>query len=127
MRELQAATSSQSTENRKDAYVVTGSALGTIGSAVTAAFAELCCVGPAVFVVIGASGAVAAASLERYRPYLLGVAVVLLGYGFWRSYRPRLSSEGVSCRASPGRKVRAMLFIALTITAVSAVLPLFVR
>ena len=118
---------SQPTVNTRNAYLVTGSALGAIGSSVTAAFAALCCVGPVVLAVIGASGAVAAASLEPYRPYLLGMALALLGYGYWRSYRPRLSTEGLTCRIGAGRKVRATLFIALVVTAVSAILPLFVR
>jgi mercuric ion transport protein len=125
MRDVQEASASQASASSKDAYLAAGSAIGAIGSALTAAFSALCCVGPAVLAVIGASGAVAAASLGPYRPYLLGSSAVLLGYGFWRSYRPRLSTEGLTCRISTGRKVRTTLFIALGVTAVSAVLPLF--
>ena len=111
----------------KDKVAVAGSALGALGAAVVAIFASLCCVGPAVIAVIGAGGAVAAAGLAPYRPYFLGASFALLGYGFWRSYRPRKSADGAVCNISTGRKVRAVLWFSFAVTALSLALPFFVQ
>jgi mercuric ion transport protein len=112
--------------DEKDKYAVTGSALGAVGSAALAIFASLCCVGPAVVVVVGAGGAVAAAGLVPYRPYFLAASFALLGIGFWRSYWPRRSSSGAACGVSTGRRVRATLWASLAVSLVAAVLSFLV-
>jgi len=114
------------TLDEKDKYAVTGSALGAVGSAAVAIFASLCCAGPAVVAVLGASGAVAAAGLVPYRPYFLAAAFSLLSIGFWRSYWPRRVATGAACRVSTGRRVRAALWISLAVTLVATLLPFFV-
>jgi mercuric ion transport protein len=106
-------------------YAVAGTALGAIGASLVAAAASLCCVGPAVVAVLGASGAVAAAGFVPYRPYLLGLAFALLGWGFWRSYRPRVV-EGATCAPAAGRWVRLTLWISLVVTLLATVLPVLV-
>jgi mercuric ion transport protein len=113
------------TVNRGARYAVAGTALGAIGASLVAAAASLCCVGPAVIAVLGASGAVAAAGFAPYRPYLLVFAFALLGSGFWRSYRPRVI-EGATCAPAVGRWGRLTLWISLSVTLLAALLPFFV-
>ncbi len=59
-----------------------------IGAVFAAVAASACCLGPVVFTAIG-SGALAAAStkLAVVRPMFLGLTAVLLGFGFYRTYR----------------------------------------
>jgi len=110
----------------KDKVAVAGSAIGALGAALIAMLASLCCVGPALVAVIGAAGAVAAARLEPYRPYFLAASLAMLGYGFWRSYRPRAGGAGAACKVRTGRTVRAVLWVSLVVTAVSFVVPFVV-
>jgi len=116
---------SRQTMSRGTRYAVAGTALGAVGASLLAAAASLCCVGPAVIAVLGASGAVAAAGFAPYRPYLLVCAFALLGWGFWRSYRTRVI-EGARCPAAAGRWVRLTLWLSLAVTLLASVLPLFV-
>lgn len=77
--------------------------VASIGGAVIAAFASsLCCLGPLLFGVLGLGGAGLLVKLEAYRPYLAGLTLLLLGAGFYFTYRtPRPSSpaavEGTAC------------------------------
>ena len=58
---------------------------GTIGLSF---LATSCCIGPAIFVVFGASvGFLGTFSyLEPLQPYFLGAAIIMLGYSFWKLY-----------------------------------------
>lgn len=56
---------------------------------ITAAAASLCCTGPILLAGLGAGSLAGFAWLEPIRPYLGLAAVGLLGWAFWRSYRPR--------------------------------------
>lgn len=98
-----------------------GSALGAAGAAIAAVFGTLCCAGSAVVALLGAGGALAAARLEPYRPYLLGASVVMLAFGFWRAYRP--ASGGTSCSARTGRLVRMMLWCSALLLVASVLAP----
>jgi mercuric ion transport protein len=66
-------------------------AVTSTGSIVTALLAASCCIGPAIFVVFGASVGLLGrlAVLAPLRPYFLAAAAVLLGYSFWRLYLKR--------------------------------------
>lgn len=106
---------------RADGGMAVGSALGAAGAAIAALVGTLCCAGSAVVALLGAGGALAAARLEPYRPYLLAAAVVMLAFGFWRAYRP--AAGGVSCSARTGRLVRAMLWCSALLLLASALAP----
>jgi mercuric ion transport protein len=108
---------------RTDGGIALGSALGAVGAALTAALATLCCAGPAVVAVIGAGGALTAAQIEPYRPYLLTGAIALLALGFWRSYRP--APSGAACSVRTGRVVRPILWLSAIITLASIIAPRF--
>lgn len=90
--------------------------LATGGAVAAAAAASLCCIGPLIFVVLGLGAFGAAAALESLRPYLLGAAVLLLAFGFYRAYfrRPEAAcAPGEACAASPvSRATRAALWVA---------------
>lgn len=99
-----------SRENMKEKLIALGTSAGTFGAAIATVFASLCCVGPAAFAILGATGVTFAALLTPFRLYLLAASVLLLGYGFWRVYRPATSSAGAVCPARVGRPMRLMLW-----------------
>ena len=59
-----------------------------IGISAIASFIGLCCIGPWAVALLGVSGAVAMAKWQPFRPYILGLAVVMLLCAFWRVYGP---------------------------------------
>lgn len=68
---------------------------GLVGAIVAAFAASACCLGPAILAIVGVSGVGFASALEPYRPVFLGVTAVLLGVGFYASYRkPRALATG---------------------------------
>jgi mercuric ion transport protein len=102
---------------------VASSAIGAIGTALAALLGTACCIGPVTVAVLGAGGAIAAARLAPFRPYLLGAATLLLLFGFWASYRPLVVRGARSCSSATGRTTRIVLWLAAVVTAASAVLP----
>lgn len=68
-------------------------AAASVGGAVAAAFAaSLCCLGPIVLAALGLGGAGLLVKFEAYRPHLATLTVVLLGAGFYLTYRrPRIA------------------------------------
>lgn len=92
----------------RDASAV-GAATTGVGAAVVTLVAGACCVSPVlaplIVGVLGASGAVWAASLKPYGWWILGIAGLSLAAGFWTVYRPRpvcdIELPSVSTRALP--------------------------
>ncbi|MGQ0504434.1 MAG: mercuric transporter MerT family protein [Myxococcaceae bacterium] len=101
--------------------VIAGSAIGAVSSAFAAFAASLCCAGPAVVVVIGSSGAMAAAGFEPYRVHLLVASFALLAVGFWRTCWPSQKTGWCAVRIRP--RLRAALWVSLSIMVASTVLP----
>lgn len=62
---------------------------GLIGAVLAAAAASVCCVGPLVLLGLGVSGAWIGtlSSFEPFRPYLIILTLILLGYAFYQIYR----------------------------------------
>ncbi len=104
----------------RELWTVSASAFG---ASLVAVLSSLCCAGPAVLAVLGAGGAVAAAGLAPYRPYLLVGSALLLTLAFWRGYRSFGGCPSESCPPRLGRTLRLVLWIAMTLTIVSAFLP----
>jgi len=102
----------------------TASSVGLLAATV----ASLCCITPVIALVAGASGAASSLSwLEPLRPYLIGVAVLALGFAWYQSLRTR---EGVTCTADGTCKVETKSFLAsktflLSITVVTALIVAF--
>src|SRR2546425_11532207 len=85
------------------------------GAIITAFVASLCCIGPLLFVVLGLGAFGAAAAFETARPYLLGLAVLILAFGFYRAYfrRAKACASGEACATKPvNRASRGGLWIA---------------
>lgn len=112
--------------SRGDAVLVVGAAGSASAAAVAGFMALACCAGPAVVAFLGVGGAVMAAALEPWRPWLLGFSILALSFGFWRSYRPR--PAGTVCPISAGRVVRTILWssVAVVVAAI-AIPPIYMR
>ncbi len=98
----------------------------SVGGAIIAAFASsLCCLGPLLFAALGLGGAGLVVKLSAYRPYLAALTLVLLGAGFYLTYRrPRLASAAAAggpvcdCELPRANRLgRGMLWIATVLVA----------
>lgn len=90
---------------------------GAAGISALASFIGLCCIGPWAVAVLGVPGAVTMARWEPVRPYLLGVAVLMLLWAFWRVYGPprrRLCAADL-CPRRPSIWLQAGLWVAATL------------
>ncbi len=85
---------------------------GAVGISVFASFIGLCCIGPWAVVLFGVSGAVTMARWAPFRPYIIGVAVIMLAWAFWRVYRPQPICEDGSCSKGPSTWLKVMLWVA---------------
>lgn len=97
-------------------------------SVVAAVGASVCCMGPVVAAVVGV-GALGAASarLEPYRPWLLGLSVILLGAGFATTYRrERAACASGSCAPASRRTAKVVLWIAVLVVGLAAAFPYYV-
>lgn len=87
---------------------------GAIGISAIASFIGLCCIGPWAIALLGVSGAVAMARWQPLRPYILGLALVMLSWAFWRVYGPprkKLCAAGL-CPARPSLWLQSGLWFA---------------
>ncbi|AFH49655.1 Putative mercuric transport protein [Ignavibacterium album JCM 16511] len=104
------------------------------GGIVTALLASLCCITP-VLAVLGGLGGIATtfSFLEPLRPYLIGLTVIVLGYAFYKAYKPKKAND-ISCnceiddlfagKAGKPKFINSKKFLWI-ITAVSALLITF--
>jgi copper chaperone CopZ len=79
----------------------------TLGGSILAAItASLCCIGPLIVVLLGASGFAASAAFEKWRPVFLGVTFALLALAWYLTYRkPKAAcDEGAACATKPVAK-----------------------
>lgn len=74
-----------------------------LGSILAAVMASACCVGPALLALIGAGTAGFSGVPGAYRPYFIGISVLLLGLAFYLTYRKR----EVRCEDGTCKTVRA--------------------
>jgi len=99
-----------------------------VASVVAAAAASVCCIGPVVAAALGA-GALGAAStrMEPYRPWFLGVTVVLLGTGFVSAYRREPECADDTCAPTSRRSAKTILWIAVVVVGLLAAFPYYMR
>ncbi len=119
MSDTKTIASSQSSEQpRGTGFLATG------GGMAAALAAASCCVLPLAFTLLGISGAWMAnlRALSPYQPYLIGLAVLLLGYGFYQVYRSQPAcAEGDACaRPFPNRLVKSGLWVGAIIIVIAA-------
>lgn len=105
------------------------------GGLVTALLASVCCIGPLIFAALGvgmgATGFLAGTAgflkaLLPYRPWFIGVTVLLLGTGFYLAYRrpAQRCTPGTACAGTGGtRPSRTLLWIMATLAVVLVLAP----
>ena len=116
------------TLQKRRPYGALGAAAAGTGSALAAVLASSCCVpilAPLLVAVLGAGGAAWAAGLKPYSPYLLAGSLALLLFGLWTVYRPRPACPPEGCPTGGGRGAKAVLWVALALWALAALLNLF--
>lgn len=73
----------------------------------TAIGASLCCITPVLALVAGSSGIASTFSwLEPFRPYLIGLTVLVLGFAWYQKLKPR-SDEEIQCACEEDEKQEA--------------------
>jgi copper chaperone CopZ len=100
-----------------------------LSSAVVAAIgASLCCTVPIVFALLGLGAFGAASIFATLRPYLLGVAVLALAFGFYRAYFKREAcTSGEACAIKPMSKINlVVLWVSLFAVLAFALAPYYV-
>lgn len=101
-------------------------ALGGVGAAVVA---SACCIGPVAFSLLGAGALGASAvALEPYRPWFIGLTVLLVGVAFYSAYRP-LAAEACAdgtCAPPSRRAARVLAWIAAIVAAVLIAFPYYI-
>jgi len=82
---------------------------------IAAVLASSCCLGPLVFVLLGASGAWIGnlAALEPYRPLFLGLTIVALIFGGFRIFRPARACVGDGGCSSPRTRFTQKIFFSV--------------
>jgi|FaiFalDrversion3_1042247.scaffolds.fasta_scaffold00122_1 copper ion binding protein len=100
----------------------------TLGASIIAAItASLCCIGPLAATLLGIGSFGAAAFFEAWRPYLLGLAFVLLAAGFYFTYRKRetVCADGL-CRVNgASRWNKVLLWVATVVVILFAAFPYY--
>ena len=99
-----------------------------VASVVVAAAASVCCIGPVVAAVLGA-GALGAAStrFEPYRPWFLGLTMILLGVGFVSAYRLEPECADGTCTPSSRRTAKIVLWTAVVLVILLATFPYYMK
>lgn len=98
------------------------------GSFLAAITASLCCIGPLVAVLLGASGFATSALFEKWRPVFLGVTFALLALAWYLTYRkPKAGcDEGSVCATKPVAKwSKVVLWFTTAFVLAAAAFPSF--
>ena len=82
-----------------------------IGLSAFASFVGLCCIGPWAVTLFGVPGALYLARWQPARPYILGVAALMMAWAFWRVYRPRKVCEDGTCPPGPSKWLKLFLWL----------------
>lgn len=96
--------------------------LPAVGGIIAAIIASLCCIGPVLVALVGIGSIGAFAVFENYRPYLIGITVVLLGVAFYLVYKNReVKCEDGTCKIEDAGKWNKIGVWSATILAVAAI------
>jgi copper chaperone CopZ len=101
--------------------------LSAAGGIITAVVASLCCIGPILVVLLGVGSIGAFSVFENFRPYLIGVTILLLGLGFYFVYRKReVQCEDGTCKIqSAGKWNKIGIWSATFLAAIAIAFPYF--
>ena len=84
--------------------------ISSTGSLVASTLAAICCIGPAIALLTGASMGILGSLmvLDPYRPWLLAAGSLMLGYSFFKLY---IRKAACACEADVrARRVSMILF-----------------
>lgn len=103
-------------------------ALGAVGAAVAA---SACCIGPVVFSLLGAGALGASAvKLQAYRPWFVGLTVILLGAAFYSAYRPAVAqaccSRDGTCAPRSKRVAKILVWMAVLMAVLLIAFPYYI-
>lgn len=71
---------------------------------ITAIAASLCCITPVLALISGASGIASSLSwMEPFRPYLIGITVLVLGFAWYQKLKPKTAEE-IQCACEEDEK-----------------------
>lgn len=91
-----------------------GATVGSLAAGLTSTAASICCIGPLAITLLGVNGAIVAAGIKPYRPYLLGGSLLMLVFAFWRVYGRRAGREA-SCPVVAPRWTKIILWAAVAL------------
>lgn len=94
-----------------------------IGSIFSGGLAATCCLGPALFTLLGIGGIGLTSGITQYRTPLMALSVLFLGMGFYFAYRkPKECDTG--CQPQAGRKWnRIVVWVAAVFLVVFSAVP----
>lgn len=96
-----------------------------VAAVLAAGVASACCIGPVVFVLLGAGAFGASLSaLEPHRPVLLAATGLLLGGAFYVAYRP--TSDCHTCSPASRKRTRVAVWLAAVVVAALVSFPYYV-
>ncbi len=101
-----------------------------LGAVAAAIGASLCCVLPVVVAFAGVGSAAFGAAFEPFRPYLTVVTVALLGFAFYRAYRPQEAecAPGEACAVPENRRrQRILLWIVAVVSLALLTFPYYIN
>lgn len=106
-------------DTRKTLFLNTGAVLAAVG-------ASLCCILPVAVAVLGVGSAALGAALEPYRPYFAGLTLLLLGFAFYRAYRPVKCEPGETCAVPASlRRHRVVLWMVAVVAVALIAFPYY--
>ena len=93
------------------------------GTVLAAIGASLCCILPIAVVILGFGSAALASQLEPFRPFLVGLTVVLLGIAFYQAYKPKKTecAPGESCAVPEQQRRRKIVVWIIAVLALALV------
>lgn len=99
----------------------------SFGSIFTALVASSCCIGPLAFTLLGVGGIGFGVSFEKYRPLLIVVTSILIGFSYYMVNRPleKLCVDG-KCDIDEAKRKRKINRIILSVSAGIATVFMFV-
>lgn len=106
-------------ETRKNLFLHAGAVLTAFG-------ASVCCILPIAVAVLGVGSAALGARLEPLRPWFAALTLLLLGFAFYRAYRPVDCAPGESCAVPASRRRhRVVLWIVAVVAIVLMAFPYY--
>jgi len=89
-----------------------------VGGIIAAIGASACCIGPVIFAILGVSSAGLLTKFEPYRPYMIGVTLILLAVAFYQTYKKKPAeecAEGSICASPKSNKVNKIILWIATV------------